>query len=75
MTTLTVFVIYAVITGLALVTARVAMYLLLGRYAVPERPPKNHLPDCAGESLRRATELRIDATAVYNQLSGRMQHR
>ena len=66
---------YAWLTLLGLVTSRVIIYLIMGRLAMPEKPEREQMVDCAHESLRMATELRLNANALYDQLSGKVHHR
>lgn len=61
---------YTALTLFGLLAARVLTYVLIGRMAMPSQPDKKPMATCAVESLHMATELRIDANAVYKQLSG-----
>jgi len=59
------------LTLLGLVVSRVIIYVLMGKIITPIKPERKSYVECAVESLRMATELRIDATALYNQLVGK----
>lgn len=65
-----VFLRYALITAAGLVAAKVLVHFVLSSIKRPDRPDRRPT-DIAAESLRTATQLRMDATALYNQLSGR----
>lgn len=69
---LTVFAKYVVVTGFGLIAARVLIYLLFSKHTMPHKPARPPLQDCAAESLKRATDLRLDANAVYDQLAGKV---
>ena len=65
-----VFLRYALITAVGLAVAKVLVHFVLANIKRPDRPERK-TTDIAVESLRTATQLRMDATAFYNQLSGR----
>lgn len=70
MEVLKVFLVYAGLALIGVLVAKLLITFLLRRLATPERPERESLAECAAKSLKMATELRIDATAVYRQLSG-----
>jgi len=68
MTTFYIFVTYLLLTAAALVTARAAFYLMMLRHRVPDRPEHPAMTVDTAEALRLATQLRIDANAIYKQI-------
>lgn len=66
---------YVLVTLAGLTTARVLMHFVLGSIRRPNKPEKQNLAECAAESLHMATELRMNATALFNQYAGKVHPR
>lgn len=62
---------YVLVTAVGLTVARVLVHFVLGAVKRPDKPVKKDYAACAAESLRMATELRMNATAVFDQLAGK----